>query len=200
MIKILGWKISLADFKWSSWAIFICAFADASFIPFPIMVVFMTFALLDITKAYRYALIATLGTLAGGFAGYSIGHFAWVTPGGEFTGFAHYLFNHIPGFSEELFTRIHLMYTKWGLWILVTSAAIPLPFKIFSISSGVFDTNLLLFGITTLISHGVRFLLLAFLSIKAGHEIKRILETKLRLIAIVASSCIALIIIVIKIF
>lgn len=200
MIKLLGWKVSLVDIKWGSWAIFICTFADASFLPLPTLMVFLTLSLLNITKAYRYAVFATLGTLAGGFAGYSIGHFAWLNPSGEFTGFAHYLFNHIPGFSEEFFNRISLLYTKWGFWILFTSAAIPLPFKVFSISSGVFETNLLLFGITTLISHGIRFMLLAFLAIKAGSEIKRIIETKLKLIAIVTSSCIILVFIAVKIF
>lgn len=200
MVNILGWKLSLVDIKWGSWFLFICAFADASFLPLPTPMLFLALALLNITKAYKYALFATLGTLAGGFAGYFIGHFAWLNHAGEFTGLATYLFNHIPGFSEELFTRIQLMYTKWDFWILFVSAALPLPFKIFSISSGVFDTNPLIFGFTTLISHGARFFLLALLTIKVGPEIRKLLAVNLKRIAIIATTCIAIVIIAIKIF
>ncbi len=200
MVNILGWKLSLVDIKWGSWVLFISAFADASFLPLPTPMLFLALALLNITKAYKYALFATLGTLAGGFTGYFIGHFAWLNPVGEFTGLANFLFNNVPGFSEELFSKIQIMYTRWDHWILFLSAALPVPFKIFSISSGVFDTNLLIFGLTTLISHGIRFFLLAFLTIKLGPDIKRILEIHLKRIAIIATLSIAVLLIAIRIF
>lgn len=200
MVNLLGWKVSLVDIKWGSWFLFICAFADASFLPLPTPMFFLALALLNITKAYKYALFATLGTLAGGFAGYLIGHFVWLNPGGEFTGLANYLFNHIPGFSEEFFNKIQFLYTKWDFWILFVSAALPIPFKIFSISSGVFDVNLFLFGSTTLISHGLRFFLLALLTVKVGPEIKKFLAVRLKLIAIVATACVAIVILAFKVF
>lgn len=200
MIKILGWRVSLVDIKWGSWALFLSAFADASFLPLPVTVFFMALVLMNITKAYKYALLATLGTLSGGFAGYAIGHFAWLNQGGEFTPFAHYLLNHIPGFTVQFYNKIQLLYARWDFWILFMSAGIPLPFKIFSISAGVFDINLLLFGATTLISHGIRFFLLAFLSIKLGPEIKRLLAVRLKYIAIAATAFVAILIVVIKVF
>jgi membrane protein YqaA with SNARE-associated domain len=96
-----------ANTRWGSWAIFLCAFADASFLPLPTLMFFLALTLLNITKAYKYALFGTLGTLFGAMAGYSIGHFAWLNANGEFTGLAVFIFNHIPGFSEAIFNSIH---------------------------------------------------------------------------------------------
>ncbi len=73
-----SWFLHWATTKWSGWAMFFCAFADASFLPLPTPLFFLTLALLNITRAYRYALLATIGTMAGAILGYSIGHFAWL--------------------------------------------------------------------------------------------------------------------------
>lgn len=189
-----------AGTKWGTWSLFICAFADASFLPLPTPMFFLALALLNITKTYTYALFATLGTLSGAIAGYSIGHFAWINMQGEFTGLAQFLFNNIPGFSEEIYDKIHILYSKWDFWILFIASSLPLPYKIFSISSGVFDINIFIFCIATLISQGIKFFLLALLIIKLGPEVKKLLEFNLKPIAIIATACIAIVIVAVKVF
>lgn len=57
---ILTW----AGTKWSAWALFFCALADASFLPLPTPMFFLTLTLLHITNVYRYVLFVTLGALA----------------------------------------------------------------------------------------------------------------------------------------
>jgi len=92
--SIQVWILQWSKTKWGLWALFIYAFADASFLPLPTPLFFLTLALLNISKAYKYALFGTLGTLSGAIAGYYIGHFVWITGNGEFTGFANFfLFN-----------------------------------------------------------------------------------------------------------
>ncbi len=198
--KFHVWSLQWADTKWGTWSLFICAFADASFLPLPTPMFFLALALLNITKTYKYALFATLGTLSGAVAGYSIGHFAWISTNGEFTGLAQFLFNNIPGFSESIYNKIHILYTKWDFWILFIASVLPLPYKIFSISSGVFDINIFIFCIATLISQGIKFFLLALLIIKLGPEVKKLLEFNLKPIAIIATACIAIVIIAVKLF
>jgi membrane protein YqaA with SNARE-associated domain len=198
--RFKAWSLKWADTKWGVWSVFMCAFADASFLPLPTPMFFLALALLNISKAYKYALFATLGTVLGGIAGYSIGHFAWLNPAGEFTRFAHFLFDKIPGFSEIIYAKIHVLYTKWDFWILLLSAGIPLPYKLFSISSGVFDINVFIFIIATLISHGLRFFLLAFLTIKIGPGIIKLLQFKVKTIAIMATTTVSLAIIAILVF
>jgi membrane protein YqaA with SNARE-associated domain len=110
------------------------------------------------------------------------------------------LHNNIPGFSEAGYNKIHILYAKWDFWILFIAAALPLPFKIFSISSGVFDINLFIFCFATLISQGIKFFLLALLTIKLGPEVKKLLAFNWKPIAIIATACIAIAIVVIKVF
>jgi membrane protein YqaA with SNARE-associated domain len=194
------WCLQWANTKWGVWALFLCAFADSSILGLPTPMFFLALALLNITKAYRYALFGTLGALCGSFAGYTIGHFAWLNSNGEFTGLAQFLFNHIPGFSEAGYNKIHNMFAKWNFWILFIASLLPLPYKIFSISSGVFDVNVFMFCIATLISQGIKFYLLALLTIKLGPEVKKLLEFNWKPIAIMATAGIAIAIVVFKIF
>ncbi len=194
------WSLQWANTKWGALALFLCAFADASIFGLPTPVLFLALVLLNISKAYWYVFIGTVGTLAGAIAGYSIGHFAWLNHEGQFTMVAQFLFNTIPGFSEAGYEKIQMLYEKWDYWILFVAAALPLPFKIFSVSSGVFDVNLLIFCIVTFLSQGLKFFLLALLTIKSGLEVKKLFEYNWKRIAIIATAGIAIAIILIKIF
>lgn len=194
------WGMKWANNKWGAWALFICAFADASFLPLPTPMFFMTLTLLNITKAYKYALFGTLGTLSGALAGYSIGHFAWLDANGEFTSIARFVFENIPGFTEAVYQSIYIQFSKWGLGILFLAPFIPVPYKLFAISSGAFDMNIFIFSFGTLIGQGLRFYLLSFLIIKLGPGIKKLFEFNKKPIAILATACITIAIIAIKIF
>jgi membrane protein YqaA with SNARE-associated domain len=196
--RLNNWILKWADTRWGPWALFLCAFADSSILGLPTPMLFIVLALLNLKKAYKYALFGILGTLSGSLAGYSIGHFVWLDMNGDFTGLAKFLFNNFPGFSEAGYEKIHIMYTKWDFWILFIAAALPLPYKIFSISSGVFDINLFAFCTATFISQGIKFYLLALMTIKLGPEVKKLLQFNWRPAAIVATACIALAIAVIK--
>jgi membrane protein YqaA with SNARE-associated domain len=198
--KLHSWSLQWVNTRWGTWALFICAFADALILPLPTPIFFLALALLNIQKAYKYALFGTLGILAGALAGYAIGHFALLNTNGEFTGLAHFLFKNIPGFSEASYNKIHILYAKWDFWILFIAAFIPIHFNIFSISSGVFDINIPIFCVSTLISQGIKFYLLALLTIKLGPEVKRLFEFNWKPVAIIATVCIVIAIAAIKVF
>jgi membrane protein YqaA with SNARE-associated domain len=198
--RLKVWILHWANTKWGVWALFICAFFDASVFGLPTPMLFFALALMNIKKVYIYVLFGTLGTLAGAVAGYSIGHFAWLNANGEFTGVAQFMFNNIPGFSVAVYDKIHLLYAKWDFWILFVAAALPLPFKIFSISSGVFDINLVIFSIATLISQGLKFMVLALLTIKLGPEVKKLFKFNWKPIAILVTAGAAIAIVLLKAF
>jgi membrane protein YqaA with SNARE-associated domain len=197
--RLNNWILKWANTKWGVWALFLCAFADASVFGLPTPLLFLALALLNIKKAYKYAFFGIFGTLAGSVAGFSIGHFAWLDTNGEFTGLAQFMFNNIPGFSEAGYDKIHILFAQWDFWILFIAAALPLPYKIFSISAGVFDINFLIFCLATLISQGIKFFVLALLTVKLGPEVKKLFEFNWKPIAIIATACIAIAIIVIKV-
>jgi membrane protein YqaA with SNARE-associated domain len=194
------WSLKWANTKWGAWGLFICAFADASFLPLPTPMFFIALALLNIKKAYVYALYGTFGSLFGAMAGYAIGHFAWLSVNGDFTPFANFVFNHVPGFTVDFYNKILLLFEKWDLWILLVASLIPIPYKIFSISSGVFDVNFLIFCIATFVSQGVKFYIFAFLSVKLGQNIKKILEFNYKPIAIIATASVVVAVFAFKLF
>ncbi len=195
-----SWALQWGSTKWGAWVLFFCAFADASFLPLPTLMFFLALVLLNIKKVYKLALFGTLGTLFGAVLGYSIGHFAWLNANGEFTSFAQFILNHIPGFTEGIYNTIQIQYAKWNFWILFIASFIPVPYKIFSITSGVFDINILMFCIATLISQGIKFYILGLLIVKIGPEVKKLLDFKFKPFIIIATACIAIAIIVLKVF
>lgn len=194
--KIWKWAHS----KWSAWAIFLCAFADASFLPLPTLLFFIGITLLNLNRAYRFFILATTGTLIGALTGYMVGNLAWLKSSGEFTSLAQFFINNIPGFSAATYSAIQGYYVQWDFWILFLASFIPVPYKIFAISSGVFDINLIIFSIATLISQGLKYYFLVLLIIKLGPGVKRLLEYNLKPFALVSTGAIAVIFIVIKMF
>jgi membrane protein YqaA with SNARE-associated domain len=198
--SIRYWSLYWANTKWGSWALFFCAFADASFLPLPTPLLFLTLALLNISRAYKYAMIGTAGILAGAMAGYSIGHFTWLDANEDFTGFAQFMFNNIPGFSKEAYTNISLQFAKWDFGILFVASFMPLPYNIFSVTSGVFDVNVFMFCIATLVGQGARFWLMAFGVIKLGPRVTKLIELKRKPAALILMACIVIAIVAITVF
>jgi membrane protein YqaA with SNARE-associated domain len=192
--------LSWSDSKYGEWALFTCAFLDACCLPLPTPTFFVALMLLNTAKAYKFALYGTIGTLTGSFLGYAIGHFAWFDASGHYTIFAQFMLDNIPGFSASFYDKIKLLYDKWDFWILFVASFVPVPYKIFSISSGVFNINILIFGIATFLSQGIKFYLLALITTKIGHRVKKLLEFNFKPIAIGFALCVIAVFLFLKIY
>jgi membrane protein YqaA with SNARE-associated domain len=181
--QMYNWVLKWAETPYGPAALFILAFAESVFFPIPADVLLIALALGNSGKAFRFALNCTIGSVSGAFAGYALGHFAWITAGGEFTGFANFFFNNVPGFSISLFNSIKAMFVEWDFWVIFTAGFTPIPYKVFTVTSGVFDINIIMFFIASLISRGARFFLVAFLIWKFGPTIKSFIEKYFNLLA-----------------
>lgn len=170
--NLYNWVLKWAESPYGPIALLIFAFVEAIFFPVPADVLFIALAMASTTKSFRFALNCTIGSVLGAFVGYAVGHFAWITTNGEFTSFANFFFNNIPGFSVGFFDNIKALYNKYDFWVVFVGGFAPFPFKIITISSGVFDINLFMFFLAALVSRGTRFFLLAFLIKKYGPRIK----------------------------
>ena len=182
--NIYQWVLNWAQSPYGAIALFILAFAESVFFPIPPDILLIALALGAAAKSFRYALICTTGSVAGAFVGYGIGHYAWLTTGGEFTEFASFFFTNIPGFTVSLFNSIKGLFIEWDFWIIFTAGFTPIPYKVFTITSGVFEINLAMFFIASLISRGARFFLIAFLIWKFGPGIKRFIDTYFNALAL----------------
>lgn len=192
------WISKIAATKWGSTALFLFAFADASFLPLPVTTIFLILILLKTRKVIMNIFLVVAGTLLGSLAGYIIGHYAWLKPNGEFTGTVHFLLNHIPGYSQQVYDKVHNLFARWDFWILSAATTTPLPYGMFSITSGVFGINIFVFLITTLISQGVKFSLLALFSTKLGTQVHRITEFNWKPVAIISSVSVIVAIVVLR--
>lgn len=197
--NLRAWVMKWAETKWGAWGLFSCAFADASFIGVPTPMFFFAVSILNLSKAYKYALYGTLGILLGSIAGYTIGHFAWLNSHGDFSGLANAAFKYIPGFSQDSYNNINAVLGKWDFLVLLISSFVPVPFMIFSVSSGVFDINFLMFCLAIFVGQGLRFYLMAFLIVKLGPGFKKLFRYNFKTAAIFSAVSITAAIVLIKV-
>lgn len=198
--KMYDWVLKWAETPYGPIALFILAFIEAVFFPVPPDVLLIALALGCITKAFRFALYCTIGSVSGALVGYAVGHFAWISADGNFTGFANFFFNNIPGFSIDLFNNIKTLFNQWDFWVIFTAGLTPVPYKVFTITSGVFDINLLMFFIASLVSRGARFFLIAWLIWKYGPGMKLFLKKYFNLLVLGFTACLIGGIVIVKIF
>ena len=187
--NIYNWVLKWAETPYGLVALFILAFAESVFFPVPADVLLIALALGNSNKSFRFAFYCTIGSISGALVGYSIGHFAWITASGDFTRFAEFFFNNIPGFSVDLFNKIKYLFNQWGFWVIFAAGFTPVPYKVFTVSSGVFDINLLMFFIASAISRGARFFFVAFLIWKFGPGISQFIEKYFNMIALGFTTC-----------
>ena len=183
--KLYDWVLHWAETPYGSAALFVLAFAEASFFPVPPDALLIALILGATQKAFKFATICLVGSVTGALLGYVIGHFLWWSPDGNFTSLALFFFNSLPGFSEQDFNVIQKMYSEYDFWIIFTAGFTPLPYKVFTVSSGAFQISLPMFIIASVISRGARFFLISFLIWKFGPQIKSFIDKYFNWLAIV---------------
>lgn len=180
--RLYDWMLSWGESRWGAGALFLFAFAESSFFPIPPDVLLIALCLGAVARSFRFAAICTAGSILGAMLGYAIGFFAWQTTAGEYTALAHFFFNHV--FSVEAFEKVGALYDQYNFWIVFTAGFTPLPYKIFTITGGLFHINFVMFLIASIISRGLRFFLIAGLIWKFGAPIKGFIDKYFNLLAI----------------
>jgi len=149
------------------------AFIESSFFPIPPDIMIIPMVVSRKKEFIRIALIATIFSVLGALFGYFIGYVFFNEIGIKI--FEIYGYED-PNFLKEKFS------TKGGfvswLGILFTAGFTPLPFKLLTISSGFIHFNLFFFIIICMITRGLRFFLVAFLTYKYGEKFGPFLEKK----------------------
>jgi membrane protein YqaA with SNARE-associated domain len=178
---VLHW----AETPYGLLALFILSFAEASFFPIPPDALLIALCLGLRPRSFRFAMYCTIASILGALLGYTIGHYLWYTPSGNFTGIAEFFFDHVPGFTTEAFTRIEALYQEWDFWIIFTAGFTPIPYKLFTVTSGIFNINIPMFIIASFVSRGARFFLVAYLIWKFGERIRTFIDKYFNWLAII---------------
>ena len=183
--RLYDWVLHWADTKYGIPALFLLAFAESSFFPIPPDVLLIALALGARSKAQRFALVCSAASILGGIVGYGIGYFSWWNGAESYSVVAMFFFNHIPGFSEEVFINIQKKYEIYNFLIVFTAGFTPIPFKIITISAGAFSVNFPMFLLASTISRSARFFLVALLIRKFGEPITEFIDKYFNILSII---------------
>lgn len=116
-------------------------------------------------KALYYALICTIASALGGTIGYFIGKF-----GGR------PVFNFLFKKQKDKLDSVEVMYKEYGSFAVFFSAFTPIPYKIFTIASGILNMNFIKFFIASFLGRGARFFLVSIVLMFFGEAVKKYLE------------------------
>jgi len=167
--KLYDWVLHWAETPYGLLALFLLALAESSFFPIPPDPLLIALCLGAIKKSWKFAFYASVASVIGGVFGYLIGLNLWPAVDSFF-------FRYIPGFSPEAFEAIMGNFDKYGFWYVFTAGFTPIPYKVFTIASGVFKLNFPLFLLASALSRSLRFFAVAALFRKFGPEIKDFIE------------------------
>ena len=184
MRKMYDWILHWAETPYGPLALFILAFTESSFFPIPPDALLIALALGVKKKSFYFATICTIASVLGALLGYAIGYFVWWDGLNEFSEVALFFFNNVPGFTEELFFRVKELYDEWNFWIIFTAGFTPIPYKVFTVTGGAFNVNLLLFIIASVVGRAGRFFLVSYLIWKYGEHIKGFIDKYFNWLAI----------------
>jgi len=166
-------SLKLAAHKRSKIFLAIVSFAESSFFPIPPDVMIVPMVVAKKNDYVKIFLIATLFSTFGGVFGYYIGS-SFLDIGMNVVEFYGY-HNKVIDLKDNL-----TMGTGLYIWLLTLFLAgfTPLPFKVFTITSGMIGFNLFIFIFICLISRGLRFFIVSYLSFRVGDTFNKFMETQ----------------------
>ena len=163
--------LDLAGHKSSKYYLAIVSFVESSFFPIPPDVMVIPMVISKKTDFKKIFLITTIFSVLGGMLGYIIGAFFFEF-GAQIMNFYGYE-NKLNNIKESLIRNDG--FYAW-LGILFLAGFTPLPYKVFTIASGLIGFNFLIFVLLSLISRGLRFFLVSYLSYKFGDLFKEFMN------------------------
>ena len=174
MIKLLYQKsLALAAHKSSKIFLAFISFIESSFFPIPPDVMIVPMVIAKKKEYLKIFLIATIFSTLGGVLGYFIGS-SFLDVGIKVVEFY--------GYEEKALNLKDSLTKGSGLYIwlatLFLAGFTPLPFKLFTITSGMIGFNLFIFFFICLISRGLRFFIVSYLSFKFGNTFNKFMETE----------------------
>ena len=164
-------SLKLAGHKSSKFFLAIISFAESSFFPIPPDIMIVPMVIAKKNDYLKIFLIATFSSAAGGLLGYLIGS--------VFLDFAMSVIEFY-GYEDKVLTLKNNLSSGnnfiFFLGTLFLAGFTPLPFKVFTITSGIIGFNILIFFIVCLVSRGLRFFVVSYLSFRFGDTFSKFME------------------------
>ena len=139
------------------------SFAESSFFPVPPDVMLAPMSLAKPDKALYYALLTTVTSVLGGILGYFIGIFAFDLIEPILHNYGYY----------DRYELAKNWFESWGVWAIFIAGFSPIPYKVFTIASGVVGMAFLPFVVASFIGRGLRFFMVAGLMAWGGEPMEK---------------------------
>lgn len=165
--RLYNWVLGWADTKYGVPALAIVSFAESSFFPVPPDPLLMALSLGKPKRAFWYALVCSVMSVLGGIFGYFIGWALWGLMSSFFLTYV---------FSPEAFDFVRVQYEQNAFLAILGAAITPIPYKVFTVSAGVFHINLLYLILASAIGRSARFFLEAGLVYFFGEQIRNFID------------------------
>ena len=163
--------LDLAAHKSSKYYLAAVSFIESSFFPIPPDVMVIPMVISKKEDFFKIFLIATIFSVLGGILGYFIGAFFFDIGMQVMTFY---------GYEDKLISLKNNLISSDGFYawlgILFLAGFTPLPYKVFTIASGLIGFNILIFVLISLISRGLRFFIVSYLSYKFGNLFTQFME------------------------
>mgnify|MGYP000459207265 FL=1 len=176
--RIYDWCIAAADKPYALWIMAAVSFAESSFFPIPPDVMLLPMSLARPQRAWFFAGVCTVASVAGGVVGYAIGALLYDSLG-------QWLM-HIYNLTDKVET-FRQSYAEWGAVIILLKGLTPIPYKLVTITSGFAGYDIWLFILCSIVARGGRFFVLAVLLNRYGDLIRAELEKRLTMWVVIGA-------------
>jgi membrane protein YqaA with SNARE-associated domain len=176
--KMYDWCVNAAGKPYATWLLGFVSFVESSFFPIPPDAMLIPMGLAQPKRAFFFATVCTVTSVAGGVLGYVIGALLYDSVGLWLISLYGY------GQKVEAFREA---YREWGAWIILIKGLTPIPYKIVTITSGLAAYPIVPFILLSVVARGMRFYAVAFLIYRYGERARKIIEERLTLWATLAA-------------
>ena len=172
---LYDWVVGFAEKPYGTWALFLVAFSESSFFPIPPDILLIALAIGQPARAFWFAAVTTVGSVAGAAVGYLLGLEFYDLVGRRIIEFYS---------AGERYEQVRVLYQQWDAVAVAIAGFTPIPFKVFTIAAGAFEINFPTFMVASLASRGLRFFLVGGLIRWRGPGIKAFIDRYFNLMTI----------------
>jgi membrane protein YqaA with SNARE-associated domain len=176
--SLYDWLLRIAAHPHALPWLAVVSFVESSVFPIPPDVLLIPMILARRDRAFTYATVCLVTSVLGGLLGYAIGHWGFEAIGRPVLTFYGY---------ADAIAQFEQAFAEYGWWIIVLKGATPIPYKLVTIASGAASFDLVEFITASILSRGIRFYAVAGLLWWFGPPIRRFVEQRLGMVALVCT-------------
>ena len=169
--SLYRWVLHWADTPYGTPALFLLSFAESSFFPIPPDVLQIALSVSKPRRSFYYAGVSVVASVLGAVLGWFIGCVLWTTIGSFVMAHLGWL-----GFTPENFDQVAELYQQYGFLAILVAAFTPLPFKVFTITAGIFNIGLPVLLLASVLGRSARFFAVATCMYVFGPPVKGLID------------------------